>query len=236
MLYICVIEEGNSQIEKSNWIQAFVKPITDYSSDPNGKNLIAVDTDSGDHRQLFFSLSHPNHLKLYGKRVFISQKERHHLSFTDAEACYPLPEPQKKTLLAVSFHPEPNFIAIQLDKIKIQELLPYRLLIFREPADFHIFSERVEKELEDSSKRYMLKKIGELQKEKEELYEANRWNKKQKELMQTSLDLIRKEFQKDLKWYKDELEKVIEWYKSKYEVLPPGFLRLGKWLNSIFRR
>lgn len=221
-------------MEKNDWIESFVRPIADYSTVSDGDKRIAIDSEHTDKRQLFFSLSHADHLKLYGKRVFISQKEPNHLSFTDAEACYALPEPKKNALLALRFHPQPAPTHIQLAELKLQELLDYRLLIFRNPADFHSFSMKIEKELEDDGKAGMIKKIGELQKEKEDIYEVNNWNKKQKDLMQTSLDLIRKEFQKDLQWYKNELEKVIEWYKSKYEVLPPGFLRLGKWLNKLF--
>lgn len=239
MFSICILDGNNDFGKEKCWLSEHVTAISNYQN-TNGsqKVLAAFKEEKLSKEQVFFTLSHTNYLKLNNVKVYLSNNSQKQADLLfSANEIQQIKFPRKGSFLCVgkenSISPE-NFAIENIPAL--EELLPYQLLLFHNREQFVKFSSHMDQLCMDENICTIMEKLKEYRSGNVKLLEESRWHKNQAEVLQTSLSLIRTEYQSDLKWYKDELEKVIQWYRKNHEELPPGISRLGKGINALRKR
>lgn len=238
MFYISVLGStiAEEEIQTKPWLNSFVKPHSNYVASDSSSPLLAYLSTETEIEELFFALSHPKQLMIQGKRIYLAEKKPEEQNILEREGCFFVPTPKPGIITAVNFSPQVGYETYELNSAEMKRLLPYRLLIFDSADSFGKFSKRMDAFLASDPAGELAEHLRKSRKQNDQLFDENKWNSQQKEVLKTSLELIRSEYQKGVQWYKDELEKVIAWYHKNYETLPPGFLRAGKFINKIFKR
>lgn len=240
MYSVCILED---QKEHRNdwWIDEIIKPTSEFTDKFNEQQVIGYFPNAAfNPHKVFFAISHPFYYSCENYIFILSNNLNVEvIQAISRHKIYILPTPDTGNIIAVSHEPD-QFQYHVLNSKKInnyKELINCQLLIFKSFNDFNDFKKCFNEFL--SSNDYLkasFLQIKDLRKKYKKLHKENKWNSSQVDILQTSLNLIRIGFQKDLMWYKNELNKVKLWYKENYEELPPGFSRIGKGINRLRRR
>lgn len=240
MYSVCILED---QKEHQNdwWFDEIIKPISEFTDPGNEQQVIGYFPNATpDPYKIFFAISHPFYYSCEDYILILSNDiNAEVIQAISSHKIYILPTPDTGNIIAVSHKPDDLqfhvFNSKSIDNYK--KLLDCQLLIFKSLNEFDEFKKSLNELL--GSNDYLkstLLQIKDLRKKYKKLNKENKWNSNQLDILQTSLGLIRTEFQKDLMWYKNELNKVTLWYKENYEELPQGLIRIGKGINALCKK